>query len=126
MVKSGGDRPMLLARGGGGVFGSRVSPLKSGLWRFLDALFFMALALTLHSEVLKIQTYHYFSALKFILARVYKKDGKNQLPKVVAGVKFRNEYGVIVDDNSCFIIARHQLLRITRPKEKEAIDGGLF
>ena len=39
---------------------------------------------------------------------------KNQLPKVVTGVKFYNEYGGIVADNSCFIIARHQLSRLTR------------
>lgn len=51
-----------------------VSPLKSGLRGFLDALFFMGIALTLHSEGLKFQTHLYLSVLKFILARGYKKD----------------------------------------------------
>ena len=42
---------------------------------------------------------------------------KNQLPKVVTGVKFCNEYGGIVADNSCFIIARDQLSRLTLPRQ---------
>ena len=73
MAKSGAERLTLLARGGGGVLESRVSPLKSGLWRFLDALFFMVIALALHSQGLTFQTHPYFSASKLILARGFIK-----------------------------------------------------
>ena len=76
MVKSGDTGPMLLARGGGGVFESRVSPLKSGLLGFQDALFFMAIALALHGEMLEIQTYHYFSSFKILFGILFGKSIK--------------------------------------------------
>jgi hypothetical protein len=92
MVKSGDTGPMLLARGGG-VFESRVSPLKSGLLGFQDALFFMAIALALHGEMLEIQTYHYFSSFKILFGILFgksiKKIGKIRSEKSVAKSGYR-------------------------------------
>ena len=53
-----------------------MSPLKSGLLGFQDALFFMAIALALHGEMLEIQTYHYFSSFKILFGKSIKKIGK--------------------------------------------------
>jgi hypothetical protein len=100
MVKSGAERLTLLARGGG-VLESRVSPLKSGLRGFLDALFFMVIALAFHSEVLKFQTHPYFSALKFILARVYKKE----MEKTSCQKWLRVSNSVMSTESSSMIIA---------------------